>query len=410
MNTIALETAITVQTFDAPATVAVGSERPEWLAVAQLAQDLGGGISAGQISTELLGGVPQVVGERVLHRCVALGLLKLSQQGIAELSELGRAALEQGKVFVPEERLWRFYFAEHPLLDDSLLHVEPLDGGNAQNERNELRDAKKAGYGRPDDGDATPDCLLAAQESGRAMSSVADGAPGFILADAPRVGAFAAEESLQLQLSWEAGERPKLLLRGKLNRPKNQPGKKSDLPPPQPLNVHRMLGAPRCLDSFTHEQIWMLLVSLGRSVNYDLLEEWQRRAERLVLPSDFSGRNAAARVSFRESVSVPGISGSALSGVAWLEGFAPSTLAGVELVPTSEEDAQLWAEWLLRESLNDYATPNRLNELAATTRERFEFHTPSLPTPQAMLDTALAKPTEAKSRFILAPHDLGLWS
>ena len=58
--------------------------------------------------------------------------------------------METGQVPVPEERNWRFYIADDSLVTQSLLHVEPLDGGNAHAERSGLREAKKSGQGRPE--------------------------------------------------------------------------------------------------------------------------------------------------------------------------------------------------------------------------------------------------------------------
>ena len=204
MNTIELQTTIPVQTFDAPATVAIGRNAPEWLAVVRLAKDLGGAIRANQITAELLGGLPAVVGKRVIDRSVALGLLEQSDQerkeGVALLSKLGEEALNRGQVFISEDRLWRFYFAEHPLLDQSLLHIEPLDGGSAQSERNELREAKRPGHGRPDDGENTPDCLLTVPKKGQVLSSVADSGPSFVLKEVSEAGVRIGGESLRLQL------------------------------------------------------------------------------------------------------------------------------------------------------------------------------------------------------------------
>lgn len=90
--------------------------------------------------------------------------------------------------------------------------------------------------------------------------------------------------------------------------------------------------------------------------------------------------------------------------------FDPSKLTETELVPGTDSDAQQWADYKLRESLTEYATSAKLQKLADAARQCFPFHSPTLPTPDAMLKSALANPADAKARFILAPHDLGLWS
>ena len=359
MNTIQLQTTIAVRTFDAPTTVAIGRKRPEWLAVARLAKDFGGAVHAEQITSELLDGVPPVLGNRVIDRCVALGMLERTDQerkdGVARLSTLGEAALEQGQVFVPEERLWRFYFAEDPLVDQMLLHVEPLDDGRAQDERSELREAKKPGNSRQEASEPFPESLRT-QATGSPLHSVADGEPSFALSAAPQFGVRGKEESLRLQLTWESDGQPQILLQGELIRPR----RRNDDKKPAPLKLHHVLKTPELLNQVTHEQIWMLLVSLGAGVKYDTLAQWRQRTKRLVLPSGFSGLGDAALSRFRADVSVPAIQHGLLPGVSWLEGFNPGKLTEVELVPASDADAQSWAEWWLRDSLTDYATPTRL--------------------------------------------------
>lgn len=414
MNTIQLQRTIRVHTFDAPATIAIGRNRPEWLAVARLTKDFGGEISAPQIAVELLNGVPQLVGNRVIERCVALGLLAQSPEernaGVARLSKLGEEALASDQVFVPEERNWRFYLADDPLLEQPLLHVEPLDSGNAQNERTATREAKKQGHVGLDDGEKCPVYLHDAQAAGGVIHSVVEQSPSFVLTAAPQRGAWADDQSVQLHLTWAQSGPPAIRLIGKLIPPQRRTEKGEKPPPPQPLSVNLALAIPVVLSHHKHEQVWLQLAAFGTRVDVQSLQDWLQRAGRLVVPTGYSDCSVAARNTFRTDISIPEIPSGLPGALEGLGHFDPCKLSDAELVPDTEADAQLWAEWLLRESLNDYATPKRLNELTATTRERFEFHTPSLPTPQTMLDTALAKPTEAKSRFILAPHDLGLWS
>ena len=119
---IRLSRHISISCFDAEATVAVARQRPEFLAVARLAADLGRPISSRDVLRELLGPLPEVLGKRVIERCIGLGLLEITDQknDEAALSEAGRLALEHGEVLVPEEGVWRFYLVDDPLVPTNL--------------------------------------------------------------------------------------------------------------------------------------------------------------------------------------------------------------------------------------------------------------------------------------------------
>ena len=414
MNTIQLQRTIRVRTFDAPATIAIGRKRPEWLAVARLAKDFGGEIRAQHIATELLAGVPPVVGNRVIERCVALGLLNQSPEerkaGVAHLSKLGEESLGSGHVFVPEERNWRFYFADDPLLEQVLLHVEPLDSGSAQSERTAIREAKKQGDRGLDDGAECPSRLHDVQAAGSVIHSVVEQSPSFILTTTPERGAWADEQSVQLHLTWAQSGRPSVRLIGKMNPPPRRTERGEQPTLPQPLSVNLALAIPAVLAHLKHEQVWLELTAFGTRVDVQSLQDWRQRAGRLVVPVGYSDCSVAARNSFRTDISIPKIPWGLSGAIAALGHFDPSKLTETEIVPATDSDAQQWADYKLRESLTEYATPVKLQKLAETARQCFPFHSPSLPTPDAMLAAALANPADTKARFILAPYDLGLWS
>jgi hypothetical protein len=414
MNTIQLQRTISVQTFDAPATIAIGRKRPEWLAVARLAKDFGGEIRAQQITRELLVGVSPVVGNRVIERCVALGLLEQSPEerkaGVARLSKMGEDALGAGHVFVPEERNWRFYFATDPLLEQALLHIEPLDIGSAQNERNVIREERRQGRGVQDDGEQCPDCLNDAQAAAGVIHSIVEQSPSFVLITAPQRGTWADEQSVRLHLTWAQSGPPTFRLIGNIIPPQRRPDKNEKPTPPQSLSVNLALTIPERISHLKHELIWMELAAYGTNIDTQSLREWRQRAGRLVLPTNYSECTPAARNSFHKDITIPEIPSGLPGTMEHLGHFDPSKLTKVELVPRTDSDAQQWAEYKLRESLTEYATPAKLKMLAEDARQCFSFHSPSLPTPEAMFESALANPSDAKARFILAPYDLGLWS
>lgn len=137
---IQLKRSISVKCFESQATVAVGRQRPEFLAIAQLAADFGRPINAQDIHHELLRNCPEAVVRQVHKRSVDLGLLEsVEQAGYAQLSSAGEQALQVGQVLVPEEGVWRFYLANDRLLPHRLLHVHRLETDSAHRSRDDNR-------------------------------------------------------------------------------------------------------------------------------------------------------------------------------------------------------------------------------------------------------------------------------
>lgn len=392
---IRLQRTVSVQTFDAEATVAVGRDRPEFLAVARLAADLERPLGGRDISRELLGGLPELVGWRVIDRCVALGLLEQrGGRGPAALTESGAAALEQGAVLVPEEGTWRFFFVDDPLMDDALVHVARIETPNAREERNDLYAAKREMRGRPGPGDRVPPLLHDAAGSGYVWTSVASAQP-FDVREVAERGLAGEPGQLRLVVEWEEEQPlPRLALRGELEAVAED-GK--------PWRVDCPLETPRAFAGVTYDDLWRDLVASSTGLPAGELKTWRRRAGTRVVPVTFDDLQQAARRSMRQDLSVPEV---ALDG---LGRFDPTVLEAVALVPREASDAQSWAEWLQWESLSDYVVPAALEDAAREIAERFPFHSPRLPVADELLRRAKAAPQDPRARFLLAPADLGLW-
>lgn len=99
---VKLNRTVECKTLDVKATIAIGRDRPEFLAVALLANDLDRPISGEDLSEHLFGDMYEL-GERVLDRSVSIGLLDWSEEsGFAYLSQAGKKAIEQEKVLISE--------------------------------------------------------------------------------------------------------------------------------------------------------------------------------------------------------------------------------------------------------------------------------------------------------------------
>lgn len=406
---IRLQRTIHVETFDVQATVARGRDRPEFLAVARLAADLGRPIDGKIVATELLGGLPAVVGWRVIDRAVALGLLEHPgnrQGGAAALSAAGRAALEIGEVLVPEEDTFRFYYVEDVLVDDPLVHVERVASTSAKDERNTLYQAKQAGK-RPERGMKTPAPLLEAarpyeDDSLDLFKSIASGR-GFEVRQIAERGEPGPRGTLRLVLEWPSEARPSVSLRGELEAvpPANEKGVKK-VPP---LKVDHVLSEPASIENITYQEMWRALASLVPGASKAELDSLHARIGRNVFPVSFDARlPEAARRAMRMSLEIPA------SDFEPTGEFEPTRLADAELLPRSTDDAQRWAEWLQSEAITGYSIPSALVEAAKTAAARFPHHRVQLPDPDTLRARALKTPLDSRSRFLLAPFDLGLWS
>lgn len=393
---IQLRRKVPVRTFDAEATVAVGRERPEFLAVARLAADFGGPIDAEDVSRELLAGYPAHVGRRVIERAVAMGLLeRQGSTGPAKLSSAGAVALEQGEVLVREEGTWRFFIVEDPLIDVPLLHAERIESMRAKDERGRLFEDRKSGATRPGQGATRPPQLLGSASGPRVFSSLAT-ARLFQPIDVAARGFSGASADLELVLehSPDAG-RPSVSLRGHLD---------AASPNEKPRSVDRRLGPVAALEGVRYETLWLELASTATQVSPAELSEWRRRADGQVVPVAFGEElDSTARTTMRRPLAVPEV------GIAGLGRFEPSVLENAAIVPRSAEDARRWAEWLAWNAIDDYCTPERLHAIAREVSQRFPIHKPPLPGPDEVLQHAKSSPVDPRSRFVLAPADLGLW-
>ncbi len=392
---IRLQRTVQVRSFEAEATVAVGHDRPEFLAVARLAADLRRPIFGEDVCRELLAGMPSSIGWRVIERCLRLGLLERNRDsGPALLSELGAQALAHGSVLVPEERLWRIYWLEDVLVDAPLLHVQPLDAPSAKQERKELNANRRERGPRPDNGQRQSPILKEAADKQHIYTSVVNGKL-FAVQQLARSGQTGPTSSLTLHLDWEVDQPLSVWLRGHLSAGEGGP----------PLRVDTSLGVPGVCQGLEYDELWSFMVASATGLDIEELYHWQDRASRPLLPTEHSRWDPGACRSFRADLKTPPLQ---LDNPK-LGKFDASRLEGVELIPRTQVAAQEWAEWLLWDGLQDYMVPSTLDEASRAVEQRFPLYSLKLPSPGRLLQQARAQPAEARSRFLLAPADLGLW-
>lgn len=390
---IRLSRTIPINCFDVEATVAVGRQRPEFLAVAQLAADLKRPISSRDVLRELLGPRPEVLGRRVIERCIALGLLHStdSRNSEAELSEAGALALEYGEVLVPEEGVWRFYLVDDPLVPNKLLHAERLESDSVKKERDAAKNARNRGD-RPIRSAPAPEILRGC--CGDLPSKSAYEGHLLQLIELAQSGTSGPKGALRLGLTWDRSSEAMVELSGPLP---------SDSRLRNPRSVDVNIELPEIFDDLEYQTVWSNLASLSSDTPLGELDEWFSTAGEPVIPLTFDSMSEDECKGFRRNVAVPA------SEWEQLGAFDSTVLENIRIVPATEADAQTWLKWLQWNAINDYVTPHQIEEMGAELLTCFPYHKPRPLSPSALLAQALTTRNE-RSFFLLAPSDLGLWS
>ena len=381
---------VAVYSFDFAGTVSLARKRDELLAVAELAGKLGP-LTGTVLARELLGQAAGRLGERLLAYAIDVGLLyRPGRAEPAHLTEQGRVALASGHILEPEEGVWRIYWADDLLLDQPLVHVARLSNTQAKDDRLQLRAAKEKG--QPN---ARPTRLpVDIQEActGTWTSRVDDRAVR--IDNIQENGARGPDATVELCVAVAKDDSLSVRLRGLVPAPDGKP-----------LNLDAQIERPSLLADLTGWDIWRVLVHLASSVPEDVLASWRERVGRLVLPVRFDANSTpdALRI-FKLDLSVTA------PDLGELGRFDALMLKDVPIVPRTAADAHAWATWLLWDGLDSYATPKTLADLQSTVATRFPWYRIEFPSVAELLQSAVAQPLREKSRFLLAPADLGLWS
>ena len=386
---IKLKRTVECKTFDVKATIAVGRDRPEFLAVALLANDLDRPISGEDLSEHLFGDIYEL-GERVLERSVSIGLLEWSEGSndswrFAHLSQAGKKAIEQEKVLISEEGVWRFYYLDDPLIRDRLIHFEHVEVPKAREERRNLRNREP----QPNNSALALEFLKHHQE--HTFTSVVDGTP-FMLQDISKEGENLLSEKLTLHTKVIPDKKLDITLQGELKSPTRNG---------EPLRVDQYFDPPEDLLSITHNEVWVELTTQGGDAAPREYGEGN-----LIVPVPFDERlDTAARNSMRMDMQIPNPDLSKLG----LGRFETTQLKGVLIEPDTNEDARQWAKWLLMNSMDDYKIPELIWKDEQEIHRKFPNHQIQPIDPSDLLEEACASTDKTWSRFLLAPYDLNLW-
>ena len=367
-KSLVLKRRIDIKGWRAIGLVAKARERKELEPVLLRARETGG-TDADDIARHLFFAESRkVVAERLLHIGDMLGLLG-QEGGKYVLTEEGEAALETGKVFVPEHGAWSLWVSEDCLLASPVLRVDAWE---------EDEDAVSESFKRRENGrqfEALPDWVRNVEVVDVVPPAAGDGVA--VCIDELEETAEAVDADADLHLAWNVEERH-LRLQGNWGR--------------EPIDSS--LEAP----GMAPDKVWeALLDSAG------LLEDWDHR--RGVLRVSFSATTGRERESMSRDLefrqpSVPGYGD-----------FEPVTVPGTAIAASSREDARRWAVWGLNARICDFATSQRYGEWSKEALAPFAELSPELPARDMLAasewDAATGRPTP-RAWYLIAAEDWGL--
>lgn len=339
---VLLSRTIAVRCVRALATLAFPKVRPVESALINWMEErlqAGQSITAESVCAEqtgLLPGRSEVLGQRLLSIAEELRLVDLSRGRITGLSDIGRKAQAEQKVYIPERCTWSLYFAADPLLTHSLIHFAP--------------------YQEP----------LAHEELGGGPARKREG-PQRTFVDLPPELAALTGRTLELP----SAEKP--LVRLDAIEPK------CEVADPETLTAEVLFSPDQVFTSrvwgnvdnarIDHKKDWPKL--LFWDVFLYLLEQQQ-------LASLWSADARALRHTFRQVAAEPATLRSFQRDIPMrqptlgkLGPFKDTVIQKVPVVPASPADAQSWHDWLLLDGISDYRFNEQYQAHCADVAKRF---------------------------------------
>lgn len=326
--------------------VAKAAKRNELLPVLLRARERGQ-TDAGDVAEHLLfePSSRRVIAQRLLQIAERFGLLEQADRQY-RLSESGTTALETKQIFIPEQGTWTVWASDDPLLEATILRVEPWQESTAfdevwGNERDKARERRFEKLPR-----------WVRDAVGVIATPLAGGAP--LRIDQLEAEGEVAEAETTLRATWDV-KGARLRIEGTLGG----------------ARVNAVVQAPE----IGADTVWRQLMQAE-----GLWSQWDNSV-------------AALRVGFDETIA--GERESLLRGVSFtrpdiesLGIFDATTVEGIALRARSAQDATRWAEWRLRERVRDFATTANFGIWTADAVKPFAEFDPPTPTRQELAETA----------------------
>jgi len=371
--TITLTRNIKTSCFDVLLDIGRAQKRSDVQAILMRANELGGRISAEDICNSLFINRPPSFGKTIIQRCRDYGLLDFAGGLTAE----GRDALEKERIFVPEEGRFRMICALDSALPSRVLELTPVPEPFIQDSIDgRKRDSREQRNSMPKRSD-TPTPRWVKDLEGQDLHVLKDWDEVRIF----RVGDWCLPQPTAQQntpaLTWTlpADARPTL----KVSWEK----KDQDLEPPQVpfITVLRSILDPRIQDDWAAEA-----GSLRR--HFDNLSDGERRS--------FLTTIRVERPQLQE-----------------FGEFDATVIERIPISPKRGDDAQRWAEWLVRDRVRDFLETPAYQALVEEVQGCFPGFHIKLPTREELARNIREEAMQGGGRlpkaywYLQTPIDLG---
>ncbi len=262
------------------------------------------------------------IARRLLHICYVLGLIDEERR----LTEEGNRAIETGTVPKPQERTWRLWACDDPLLPFPIIAISD----STNDHRDETDTGKQA--------EALPAWIRHAE--GAHATMLLDGDP--VRFDSISNPARKRSGTDRLTLEWTPGGNNTVHAYGQLDGAER-------------IDAHVPNEAlpPR-------EKVWMELLRSCR-----LHRAWDRKREALCIPFGDT-KDEEERLHMRRSIRFkrPAIAG--------LDEFNSTKATNITLRPQSAKDASQWAQYQLKAEIQEIQTARVFQNLSQSVRNRFK--------------------------------------
>ncbi|MHA1755981.1 MAG: hypothetical protein ACTSVV_04365 [Promethearchaeota archaeon] len=299
--------------------------REDLIAILKLAEELGRSLEPKDICDNLLIGKPETLGETILNRCKDLDLLDEK----CNLTENGKEALENSKVFLKESGCYYLYITRDQLYPKKLLDIKPIPLESQEMKAHHY--INEDSMTNKNDIIDIPDDILNLKGNKFQLKSKGK----IIIYNIERSGKyFGIDNEFSLNLF--------LTIKDIFNEPV--------------LNIRLEGFVNENVDppyEFDFLKIWLSLLGIRR-------DDWDIRKKALrinfsELIKDNEKFNFEKEELLIENPEIPN-----------LGQFETTSLRNIPIIPKSNQDAQKWAEWYLIHEINDYIFEDQYEKIQDT--------------------------------------------
>ncbi len=129
MDPINLKRKVEIEEFRGILDIGRQQKKESYISILKLAEENGGKVEATDIVNKFFKGRPKSLGVQLIHRCYLNGLL--TEEG--QLTEEGKLAIEENKVYIKENGAYSFWTTRDSLIPQILLNVKEIDVNQMKN-------------------------------------------------------------------------------------------------------------------------------------------------------------------------------------------------------------------------------------------------------------------------------------